>query len=145
MCSPRRQSRRHSRRKRPSTRRAPFAVVGIGVNVNHEADDFPAELAAIARSLRIATGRAFDRTALAVAILRGLDARYSSLRSDFPELVAEASRRSVLLGKWITVDTGTSLVEGVATNLTADGQLLLRDSSGEIRTLTAGEVSLVPR
>ncbi len=121
---------------------APFAVLGIGVNVNHEPVDFPAELAARASSLRISAGRVLDRSALAVEILRALDARHALLRSDFPKLVEESSRRSVLLGKWIAVRAGTSLVEGVATGLNPEGQLLLRDSSGEIRALTAGEVSV---
>jgi BirA family biotin operon repressor/biotin-[acetyl-CoA-carboxylase] ligase len=120
----------------------PFAVVGIGVNVNHELADFPPELVGKAGSLRIAAERTFDRSALAVEILRALDERFSALSSRFPSLVEEAAQRSVLLGEWIAVRAGASLVEGVATGLDREGQLLLRVGDGEIRTLTAGEVSL---
>jgi BirA family biotin operon repressor/biotin-[acetyl-CoA-carboxylase] ligase len=118
----------------------PCAVVGIGVNVNHEPADFPTELADTAGSLRIASGRAVDRSALAVEILRALDVRCSALRSAFPELVEEAARRSVLMGKWIALRAGTALVEGTASGLDGEGQLRLRTASGELLTLSAGEV-----
>jgi BirA family biotin operon repressor/biotin-[acetyl-CoA-carboxylase] ligase len=118
----------------------PFAVVGIGVNVNHDAGDFPAGLCSKATSLRLATGRAVDRAALAVEILRSLAARFAALDARFPELVAEASRRSVLVGRRITVQAGGSTIAGTATGLDAEGHLLLRDAAGVVHTLTAGEV-----
>lgn len=123
---------------------APFAVVGIGVNVNHEPEDFPAELAEKAGSLHLAAGRMLDRAALAVAILRELDARHAALAHDFPALVAEAARRSMLLGRWIEVRAADSVLAGIAERLDADGQLLVRAADGELRTLNAGEVTLAP-
>ena len=119
-----------------------FAVVGIGVNANHAPEDFPAELSAKATSLRAATGRMIERPALAAAILRELDRRTIDMDRRFDELVAEAARRSVLLGKWVQVRAGDSLVEGVAESLDAGGQLLLRTGDGELRALNAGEVTL---
>ena len=53
-----------------------LAVVGIGINVNHCADDFPAELQDRAISLAIALGRQVDRQNFAVALLRNLDLTY---------------------------------------------------------------------
>ena len=119
-----------------------FAVVGIGVNANHTPDDFPAELSATATSLRVATGRAIERPALAAAILRELDRRFIDMDRRFEELVAEAARRSVLLGHRVRVRAGDSIVEGVAESLDASGQLLVRTGDGELRTLNAGEATL---
>lgn len=119
-----------------------FAVVGIGVNANHAREDFPEALASIATSLRVATGRAIDRPAMAAAIFRELDARYADLDRRFDQLVAEATSRSVLLGRWVQVRAADSVIEGVAENLDANGQLLLRMSDGNLATLSAGEVSL---
>lgn len=121
---------------------APCAIVGIGVNVNHELADFPPELAEKAGSLRIASGRVLDRSALAAEILRALGEFYPLLAADFSQLVAESTRRSVLIGEWISVRAGNEVVSGVATGLDAEGQLQLRDSAGELRTLTAGEVTI---
>ena len=119
-----------------------FAVVGIGLNANHAREDFPENLAAIATSLRVATGRAIDRAAMAAAILRELDTRHADLERRFAQLVAEAHRRSVLLGTWVQVRVVDSVIEGVAESLDENGQLILRQRDGNLTTLSAGEVSL---
>ncbi len=53
-----------------------FAIAGIGINVNHTLDDFPADLRNIAGSLAMLLGRRLDRHALAVTLLRNLDRTY---------------------------------------------------------------------
>jgi BirA family transcriptional regulator, biotin operon repressor / biotin---[acetyl-CoA-carboxylase] ligase len=119
-----------------------FAVVGMGVNVNHEPADFPAELAGKAGSLRGFAGDLVDRPALAVALLRALHARMPDLEDAFEEIVREASQRSALLGRWIQVRTGDEMAEGIAEELDEDGHLLLRTAGGAVRRLTAGEVTI---
>jgi BirA family biotin operon repressor/biotin-[acetyl-CoA-carboxylase] ligase len=49
------------------------AVVGIGVNVNQTAEDFPRELRERAGSLAIALGRPVERTPFAIALLKELE------------------------------------------------------------------------
>jgi len=53
-----------------------LAVVGIGINVNHCREDFPADLQDRAISLAMALGRQVDRQNFAVALLRNLDFTY---------------------------------------------------------------------
>ena len=120
-----------------------FAVVGIGVNVNHEAADFPTELSAKATSLRIATDRLLDRAALAAAILQSLGSRSHQLSEDFAALIAATARRSYLLGRWIHVQSGFTRFEGRAIELDADGHLVLQTADGVQHRLTAGEVTVV--
>ena len=48
-----------------------YAVIGIGVNVNHAA--FPEEIAELATSLRLESGAAQSRSGLLIALLRALD------------------------------------------------------------------------
>jgi BirA family biotin operon repressor/biotin-[acetyl-CoA-carboxylase] ligase len=116
-----------------------FAVAGIGLNVNQDA--MPAELADRAASLRQLTGRALDRSALAAAIVAELAARLPALDTAFAAILAEAARRSSILGKWIRLDAADISFEGCAENLDAEGNLLLRLADGTLRTMTAGEVS----
>jgi len=123
----------------------PFAVVGIGVNVNHDPADFPPELRAKAGSLRMATGRIIDRPAMAAALLRALDARLPQLENAFPEIIAATVRRSNLLGRWIQVQSGTEVIEGQAEELDPDGHLLLRDRGGILRRLSAGEITVIAK
>ena len=123
----------------------PFAVVGIGVNVNHEPDDFPAELRVTAGSLRETTGELLDRTALAAAILRALDTRLPFLSDDFPAIIAEAAARSFLLGRWIELRAGEISAEGFAEQLDENGHLLLRHADGTLGRFIAGEVTVIAR
>ena len=117
----------------------PFAVAGIGINVNQT--ELPAELRNIATSARLAAGYAIDRPALAAAVLFELQKLWDALCSDFLQIVAEASARSVLLGHWVRLHSGNEVIEGVAEALDASGQLMLRTGDGILRTMTAGEVT----
>ena len=121
-----------------------FAVVGIGVNVNHEAEHFPEELRPVATSLRLAARREVHRPAFATTALRELEAWSARLGGDFTSIVAEATRRSSLLGQRIAVHAGGSVIEGIAEALDDGGQLLMREAGGTLRTLGAGEVTLRP-
>jgi BirA family biotin operon repressor/biotin-[acetyl-CoA-carboxylase] ligase len=53
-----------------------IAIAGIGVNVNHSAEDFSEELRTRAISLAIALDREVDRHRFAAALLQNLDRSY---------------------------------------------------------------------
>jgi BirA family biotin operon repressor/biotin-[acetyl-CoA-carboxylase] ligase len=53
------------------------AVIGVGVNVNHQ--EFPPELREDATSLRLEGGREFARLEVAAALIRALDREYRAL------------------------------------------------------------------
>lgn len=55
------------------------AIVGIGVNVNQLANDFPVELQEEAVSLAMALGRRINRVAFARALLRQLDRTWDEI------------------------------------------------------------------
>lgn len=52
--------------------------LGIGINVNQTAEELPAETVKPATSLRVATGREWDRGILLAAILLELETRYDA-------------------------------------------------------------------
>ena len=52
---------------------AHVAILGLGLNVNQQLEDFPEPIRNRATSLAIVLGREVDRTALAQALLRALD------------------------------------------------------------------------
>jgi BirA family biotin operon repressor/biotin-[acetyl-CoA-carboxylase] ligase len=117
----------------------PFAVVGIGLNVNQES--FPPGLAGVATSLRQAAGRRIDRPAFAVALLAALAARFADVDEAFQRILAEASRRSSIVGEWVRLRAGDAVFEGRAEGLDSEGALLLRTADGSLRTMCAGEVT----
>ena len=57
--------------------RVRYIVIGIGINVNQSA--FPADLQAIATSLRLVSGAEWSRVELCAALLKSLDREYRSL------------------------------------------------------------------
>jgi len=53
-----------------------IAIVGIGVNINHRAEDFSEEVRGRAISLAVALDREVDRHHFAIALLKNLNASY---------------------------------------------------------------------
>jgi len=72
-----------------------FAVVGIGLNVNHRRDDFLAELHDRATSLAMAAGGKLDRNAVASSLIRHLG-KSERLMHDAPEKLLAAWNRHLL-------------------------------------------------
>ncbi|MBV9463874.1 MAG: biotin--[acetyl-CoA-carboxylase] ligase [Verrucomicrobiae bacterium] len=120
-----------------------YAVVGVGINVNHQPEDFPPELDAIATSLRIAADRPFHRPELAVKVLARIEEHYEALRNGaFAELLSEWAQWDRLIGRQISVRTGERVVSGQATHVDEDGALVLRLDSGVSERVTSGDVTV---
>ena len=137
-------------------------MVGIGINADWAAADFPPELAPTMTSLREASGgRPIDRDALLEEFLERLDGRLEALRAGYFDLGSWAARQSVT-GRLVTLEgTGDAAAavrehaSGPATrpgrrprsawpwgSTPATGGLVVEDSSvpsGE-RVVHAGEI-----
>ena len=72
-----------------------FVAVGIGINVNHE--QIPDELAKIATSLRIETGRAQSRVEIVARLLRHLETYYNRFLTEGPAAIVARFQRSFQL------------------------------------------------
>jgi BirA family biotin operon repressor/biotin-[acetyl-CoA-carboxylase] ligase len=75
--------------------RNPFAVIGIGLNVNHASQDFPEELKDRATSLAMATGAPLDRTIVASALITELGKSADQMRHS-PKALLTAWNRHLL-------------------------------------------------
>jgi BirA family biotin operon repressor/biotin-[acetyl-CoA-carboxylase] ligase len=118
--------------------RLAFAVVGMGLNVRQAADDFSPEVRGLATSLYLATGRLFRRADLLVALLLALDRRLAQPFEEARE--AWISAGSLTLGQRVTLTTSRGRKHGQAVGLDESGALLLRTDSGEVETVTAGDM-----
>ena len=120
-------------------------ILGIGVNVNQTARDFPAELRPQATSLRLEAGQLLDRAGLATAILQALDRDYRRvLDGEFDALVSEWEARCSTLGRRVAIQIGGRRVEGRAESLDSDGALLLRTQHGHLERIIGGDVTMTP-
>jgi BirA family biotin operon repressor/biotin-[acetyl-CoA-carboxylase] ligase len=129
----------------PGEQRPPGGVVvGIGVNVNHQPADFPAELRTTATSLRIENGGIVDRSTLALSLLACLDAEYQAfLKDGMAALARNWSARSEMFGKKITFSRAGAFYEGVAQRLDDEGRLVMLSDAGHELIFDSGEVTNV--
>lgn len=115
-------------------------VAGIGLNVLHGAADFPDDLRDTSSSLRQAGGGAPDRVEVAGAVIRGVLGALSAPAEVLGgSVLGELSRRDVLRGHEVRVSGGTE-TRGVALGVSPAGALLIRDTRGVLRSITAGTV-----
>jgi len=118
-----------------------FVVVGIGINVNQDLRDFPTDLRETAVSLKMATGRPQRRTALLPRLLHALEAVYAE---PSPERVCRLWKaRCSTLGREVRVSIGDERVAGVAEDISQDGELILCQTDGVRRAVSAGDVVLL--
>jgi BirA family biotin operon repressor/biotin-[acetyl-CoA-carboxylase] ligase len=115
-------------------------VVGLGLNVNNR--QFPAELADLATSLALTTGRTFSRLRLLQVWLEELESLYQRfLAREFAAILEEWQDYTVTLGRAVRVRQGEAEICGQALEVAADGALLIQIQSGEIVRVTSGEIA----
>jgi len=119
------------------------AVVGIGLNVNITAPEFPAELRERVTSLKIETGRDINRGDLAVAILGELDRDYGKIQEGrFEEIAEEWRERCGTIGREVRIRAGGRIIAGRAESLDSEGALLVRTRHGLLERVLSGDVEL---
>lgn len=116
-------------------------VVGVGVNVNQA--DFPAELAGIATSLRRLTGKQHDRGALLADLLAALEPPIEqALRGEVTESL-HRWRRFADLPRECRIAREGGFLTGTAIDVDETGALLVVDDHGRQHRVLAGELSPV--
>lgn len=107
-----------------------FVILGIGVNLNMTAEQFPEDLRHPATSLLIESGERIDRTAFARILLQELDTLYATfLLEGYAPARREWLERSRLAGTLVTVTDHGKVKTGRVTGIDECGALLL--DSGE--------------
>ncbi|WP_031517128.1 biotin--[acetyl-CoA-carboxylase] ligase [Desulfofalx alkaliphila] len=118
-------------------------VLGIGINVNSLADNWPREIRGHTSSLRAEVGEKLSRVKVLQAVLKELDHLYSVWKEEGFAAILKLwrtwcisqhcnARVETLQGSY------TGRIEGVNNT----GELLLRMSDGSIRAFSSGDVSL---
>jgi BirA family biotin operon repressor/biotin-[acetyl-CoA-carboxylase] ligase len=116
----------------------PVVVVGIGINLGQRA--FPSALTATATSVRIESGRTVQREAMLEAALAAFDVWRAAL---------EGQGFAAVRARWLeladTIGRAVSSEEcvGIATDLDAEGALVVRDHAGRLHHVVAGELGAV--
>jgi BirA family biotin operon repressor/biotin-[acetyl-CoA-carboxylase] ligase len=123
------------------TEQVNYVVLGLGVNLNMTADQFPSELNYPATSVLLETGQPVVRQIFLRALLERLDFYYAEfLRHGFAPIRQRWEQLCPIINRQVTVDSGP-----VATvvGLEADGALRLQFDTGVIERIVVGDVHLV--
>jgi len=121
-----------------------YLVVGIGINVNMLADDFPPEIASTATSLRIAMNAWLDRRWIIALVMEEIEDIYLKYtkNKDFRRLLDQYREYSVTLNKSVRVIGRDMNFEGFALDFDTDGSLLVKREDGSITKVLSGDVSV---
>ena len=119
----------------------PWLLAGIGLNVRDADPALPD-----ATYLDAHAGYLISREDLLAALLAALEGWCERIATD-PDAVRETWRaRLVTLGQLVSVQTPAGMLEGLAESITREGALQVRDASGTLHDVHAGDVTLaVPR
>ena len=122
-----------------------YIVIGVGINVNINRDEFPEDLRPIAASLSEISAEPISRVSLFRALLEEFDKLYSVVKASGFDKVLELWRKyNVTLGKNVRVIAavdGKDNFTGKAVDLDASGALIVETADG-LRTIYAGDVSI---
>jgi BirA family biotin operon repressor/biotin-[acetyl-CoA-carboxylase] ligase len=123
--------------------RVDYIILGIGVDVNLNANDLPADLRKLATSLKAELGKPVSRPELAARILRELEADYARImHGQFSRVSDEWEEHCDTIGRRVSIRIGERLLRGRAESLSEEGALLLRTDHGHLERVIGGDVSL---
>lgn len=119
-----------------------YLVMGIGINCNHRAEDFPPEVREKAVSLRQAIGSPVDRNKLAAALISELYSLSLGIATEKPRWIEQYARDCITIGRQVKIIRGDSTRLAEATGIDENGALLVRYDNGERGVVFTGEVSI---
>ncbi|NMB96725.1 MAG: biotin--[acetyl-CoA-carboxylase] ligase [Clostridiaceae bacterium] len=142
--------------------RVNYIVLGIGINVNHDNDDFSDEIRHKATSLKIlkySDGDTHDehddeytdeysdedirKNDVIKAILAEFEGLYENIKNGETDVVLNQWREaSLTLGMEVKIISGNCEFWGTALDITDDGKLIVRDTNDLIHELVSGEISI---
>ena len=124
----------------------PFAVLGVGINVNLPVTQFPEALRPFATSLVDHAGRVLSRNEIAAAILAEWSVIYPSTLAEFDPILTEVASRSFLLNREISVWSGGREIIGVVRGLGPDGELQLKqEGNPQVTTIRSADLVRLTR
>ncbi|MFH1562103.1 MAG: biotin--[acetyl-CoA-carboxylase] ligase [Nitrospirota bacterium] len=117
-----------------------YIVVGIGINVNVDSTLLPVG----ATSLKDELGKELSRLELLTKILQAVEEDYLKFKVEhnLQLFLKEINELSLVVGKKVTVRLPDKLIQGKATSIDEQGNLMVELKDGETEIITAGEVSL---
>ena len=125
---------------------ADFVILGIGLNLNHEAPDFPLDIRAIATSLRIILKKPVPLESLLSGLWKSLENWYRLLDREGERRILRGFElySSIPIGTIVIIRTPASEIRGVYSGLDARGGLVLEVDGRKTSFYSAEIVAVDP-
>ena len=116
-------------------------VLGIGLNINQTAEQFPPALRGIATSLRLLSGVEHCRMRLLAELAAGIASCFTLWAAQgFAPLREAWLAGNCTIGRNLILPQGYGCTQGTAHDLAPDGALLVRTATGRTLRVDSGEV-----
>ena len=119
-----------------------YAIIGVGINCSHQAEDFPEEIRAIAASLDMVSGKQTEPASLAAAMLEALCRMDAVLLTEKAKMLEQYRKNCITIGQEISLVRGDEVRYGKALSVDEEGALVVEFSDGSIHAVNSGEVSV---
>ncbi len=120
-------------------------VLGIGIDVNMDMGELPGEVRDITTTLAEEAGAKINRTTLLQQLLRDIESWYQQLLSNDAIVLEEWKKLTMTVGSRVIVSGAGDTLEGLAQGVDNEGRLIVRLDDDTIRTVAAGDVTILRR
>lgn len=120
-----------------------YIIVGVGINVNQTAPEFPNELKKQATSIRRLLKRKLSRVELVRVFLLNLEKNYQTyLKHGLKPMNSRLRKLAYLIGREVRIQAGRNVIEGTAIDIDQIGRLIIDTTTGPV-PIDAGEVTVL--
>ncbi len=126
-----------------SNNKVEYVIIGVGININLQLNDFSDELKNKATSLLISTGKSFDREEILNKFLENFYEQYNELINGHKDKILKIYRtNSLILNREVNLEYKNSIRKVIPIDILEDGSLLIKNSNDEIEKIISGEISV---
>ncbi|MCW8893066.1 MAG: biotin--[acetyl-CoA-carboxylase] ligase [Deltaproteobacteria bacterium] len=123
------------------TERIHFVILGVGINLNMTAEQFPDALKYPTTSAFLETGRPVDRGSFLCTFLQLLDQYYLEFQAQgFAPIRRRWEGLCTMMNSAVSVEQPSGAIQGTVVGLDQDGALRVRCANGQIERILAGDV-----
>ena len=121
-----------------------YALVGIGINLNTNIEDFPLALKNKATSLKHETGENIEADDFLSSLLVKIEKNYLMLKKgEFSKILKKWQEFSLPFGLLVKTSTSKGIYQGQLVGTNEHGHLIIRSPHGKLEEVAAGEIELI--
>lgn len=122
-----------------------YIIVGIGINVNQEKNDFPESIEKKATSIKIETQNQISRKNLVCDIFYEFEKMYMEYKENgiIDDVIDYCRRYSSIIGKQIIVERNGTGNSAKAVDINNCGQLVVEFESGNTECISTGNITIL--